>query len=83
MDVTELFELDRKTEFDTEAGRILKSIYEKWVPETKIITMNNFSSELVKLASNAFLAQRISSINSLTSICEKTGANINEGLHLF
>ena len=53
-------------------------IYEKWIPKNKILTTNVWSSELSKLASNAMLAQRISSINSLSALCESTGADINE-----
>uniref|UniRef100_A0A1I8B010 UDP-glucose 6-dehydrogenase n=1 Tax=Meloidogyne hapla TaxID=6305 RepID=A0A1I8B010_MELHA len=56
----------------------LASIYERWVPRERVITMNTWSSELSKLASNAFLAQRISSINSISAICEATGADIGE-----
>tara|TARA_B100000963_G_scaffold80683_1_gene68659 strand:- start:15331 stop:16668 length:1338 start_codon:yes stop_codon:yes gene_type:complete len=56
----------------------LVSIYERWIPKTKILTTNVWSSELAKLASNAMLAQRISSINSLSALCEKTDANIDE-----
>ena len=61
-----------------EATTLLKNIYKKWIPEEKILTLNIWSAELSKLASNAMLAQRISSINSLSFLCEKTGANINE-----
>jgi len=53
-------------------------IYANWVPREKIITTNLWSSELSKLTANAFLAQRISSINSLSALCEKTGASIDE-----
>lgn len=56
----------------------LVEIYSCWVPKERIITTNLWSSELSKLASNAMLAQRISSINSLSALCEKTGANIDE-----
>ena len=56
----------------------LKKIYSSWVPNQNIITTNLWSSELSKLTANAFLAQRISSINSLSELCEKTGANIDE-----
>ena len=60
------------------AIRTLASIYAKWVPLNKIITTNLWSSELSKLAANALLAQRISSINALSAICERTGADISE-----
>ena len=63
---------------DGKAINLLKELYIHWVPENKIITTNLWSSELSKLAANAFLAQRISSINSISSICEETGANIYE-----
>eukprot|EP00834_Sanchytrium_tribonematis_P000679 NODE_13_length_54415_cov_0.522424.p13 type:complete len:419 gc:universal NODE_13_length_54415_cov_0.522424:12462-11206(-) len=60
------------------AVRTLASIYAKWVPLDRIITTNLWSSELSKLAANALLAQRISSINALSAICEKTGADVSE-----
>tara|TARA_Y100001978_G_C23686053_1_gene431963 strand:- start:277 stop:1689 length:1413 start_codon:yes stop_codon:yes gene_type:complete len=63
---------------DKDAMYALREIYLKWVPEEKIIFTNLWSSELSKLSANAFLAQRISSINSISAICEATGANINE-----
>ncbi|MCH1538897.1 MAG: nucleotide sugar dehydrogenase [Flavobacteriaceae bacterium] len=67
---------------DTESGKasvaVLVSIYSNWIPKEKILTTNVWSSELSKLASNAMLAQRISSINSLSALCEETGANIEE-----
>ena len=56
----------------------LVNIYSSWVDPTKILTTNLWSSELSKLSANAFLAQRISSINSLSELCEKTGADIDE-----
>ncbi len=56
----------------------LVELYQHWVPRERIITTNIWSSEMSKLAANAFLAQRISSINSLTAFCEITGANIEE-----
>ncbi len=65
---------------NTPAGRTaieaLVSLYAHWVPREKILTMDVWSSELAKLAANAFLAQRISSINALTGLCEMTGADI-------
>ena len=56
----------------------LSRIYEAWVSEDKILFTNIWSSELAKLTSNAFLAQRVSSINSISAICEVTGADIRE-----
>ena len=56
----------------------LVEIYSNWVPKNKILTTNVWSSELSKLTANAFLAQRVSSINAMSEICEKTGADINE-----
>ena len=61
-----------------EAMEALSRIYKHWVPEDKILKTNIWSSELAKLTSNAFLAQRISSINSISAICEATGADIRE-----
>ena len=63
---------------DEEAIQTLINIYSKWVDRRKILTTDLWSSELSKLIANAFLAQRISSINSISALCEKTGANINE-----
>ncbi len=56
----------------------LVKIYTSWVPKENILTTNLWSSELSKLTANAFLAQRISSINSLSELCEETGADIEE-----
>ncbi|PWY61768.1 UDP-glucose dehydrogenase Ugd1 [Aspergillus eucalypticola CBS 122712] len=55
----------------------LKKLYIPWVSEERIITMDAWSSELGKIAANAFLAQQISSLHSLSAICESTNANIN------
>jgi UDPglucose 6-dehydrogenase len=60
------------------AVNALVEIYENWVPKTLILTTNVWSSELSKLTANAFLAQRVSSINAMSEICEKTGADVNE-----
>jgi UDPglucose 6-dehydrogenase len=60
------------------AVQALVDIYANWVANDKIITTNLWSSELSKLTANAFLAQRISSINALSELCEVTGADINE-----
>ena len=61
-----------------EAIQALVNIYSSWVPKENILTTNLWSSELSKLTANAFLAQRVSSINSLSELCEATGANIKE-----
>ena len=63
---------------DKKAIEELSNLYENWVKKNKIIKTNVWSSELSKLAANAFLAQRISSINALGAICESTGADIKE-----
>ncbi len=60
------------------AIQALVDVYSNWVAPEKILTTNLWSSELSKLTANAFLAQRISSINALSELCEKTGANVNE-----
>lgn len=62
----------------TKAAQAIVDIYAHWIPRKKIITTNLWSSELSKLVANAFLAQRISSINSISALCEKTDANITE-----
>ena len=66
----------------TDEGRVaieaLAAVYSHWVPKEQIVTMSTWSSELSKLAANAFLAQRISSINSLSAICEASGADVSE-----
>ena len=82
--IQDLFKSDRvliggdETESGQKAVQALVDIYANWIPREKILTTNVWSSELAKLASNAMLAQRISSINSLSALCEKTGANIDE-----
>ncbi len=60
------------------AIQTLAEIYLRWVPREKILTTNVWSSELSKLTANAFLAQRISSINAISAICEATEANVDE-----
>lgn len=82
--IKDLFKSDRvliggdNTKSGQNAVNLLKNIYLNWIPEKKIITTNVWSSELSKLASNAMLAQRISSINSLSALCQKTSADIDE-----
>jgi UDPglucose 6-dehydrogenase len=68
----------RETESGREARKAIVDIYLNWVPREKIIESNIWSSELSKLVANAFLAQRVSSINSISALCEKTDADISE-----
>ncbi len=63
---------------DNDAIIALEKVYLNWVEKKKILRTNLWSSELSKLTANAFLAQRISSINSISSLCEETGADIKE-----
>ena len=67
---------------DTATGQAAKdalsSVYEHWLPKERILQTNVWSSELSKLVANAFLAQRVSSINSISALCEKTDANVDE-----
>ena len=82
--IQDLFKSDRvliggdSTSSGQAAVKALVDIYAHWIPKEKILTTNVWSSELAKLASNAMLAQRISSVNSLSPLCEKTGADIGE-----
>lgn len=69
---------DNTTKEGQDAIDCLSSIYERWLPKDRIIQTNVWSSELSKLAANAFLAQRVSSINAISALCEKTGANVEE-----
>jgi UDPglucose 6-dehydrogenase len=82
--INDLFKSDRvligadETESGKKAMNKIIDIYSNWIPREKIITSNVWSAELSKLSSNAMLAQRISSINSLSALCEKTEARIEE-----
>jgi len=82
--VTDLLNPDRiliggdTTPEGEEAINALVDVYANWVSKEKILTTNVWSSELSKLTANAFLAQRISSINAMSELCEKTGADVNE-----
>ncbi|MCG2461895.1 nucleotide sugar dehydrogenase [Flavobacteriaceae bacterium F89] len=82
--INDLFHADRvliggdDTPSGQEAKDSLSSIYEHWLPKERILQTNVWSSELSKLVANAFLAQRVSSINSISALCEKTDANIEE-----
>jgi len=60
------------------AAETLASVYANWVPREQVLTTNLWSSELSKLVANAFLAQRVSSINSISALCESTGADVSE-----
>jgi len=70
---------------DTPSGQAalqtLVDLYARWVPREKILTTNVWSSELTKLFSNAMLAQRVSSVNALSALCEVTGADVYEVAH--
>ncbi|KAG1743740.1 UDP-glucose/GDP-mannose dehydrogenase family, NAD binding domain-containing protein [Suillus paluster] len=85
--IDDLFAPDRvligslQTPEGKEACEALCEVYRNWVPKERILTVGLWSSELSKLAANAMLAQRISSINALSAICEATGANIAEVAH--
>jgi UDPglucose 6-dehydrogenase len=68
----------RETESGIKARSEIVDIYRNWVPKERIIESNIWSSELSKLVANAFLAQRISSINAISALCEKTDANVGE-----
>ena len=82
--IQDLFKSDRvliggqQTKNGKEAIDKLVEIYANWIPKEKIYTTNVWSSELSKLVANAFLAQRISSINSISALCEATGADVDE-----
>jgi UDPglucose 6-dehydrogenase len=82
--VTDLLNPDRiliggdTTPDGEEAINALVEVYANWVDKDKILTTNVWSSELSKLTANAFLAQRISSINAMSELCEKTGADVSE-----
>jgi UDPglucose 6-dehydrogenase len=82
--VVDLFNPDRvliggdNTPEGQNAIQALVDVYSNWVPKERILTTNIWSSELSKLTANAFLAQRVSSINALSELCEKTGADVNE-----
>ena len=82
--IDDLFNADRiliggdDTPSGQEAKDLLSAVYNQWLPKERILQTNVWSSELSKLVANAFLAQRISSINSISALCEKTDANIAE-----
>merc|ERR1711998_634400 len=63
------------------AVQYLADVYRVWVPDKQVLTTNLWSAELSKLTTNAFLAQRISSINAISALCETTGADVDEVSH--
>lgn len=69
---------DMQSEEGKVALNALVDVYASWVPRERILTTNVWSSELSKLTANAFLAQRVSSINAISELCERTGADVNE-----
>ncbi|KAA5827413.1 UDP-glucose 6-dehydrogenase [Algibacter amylolyticus] len=69
---------DTSTKEGNEAVKSLVEVYSNWIPLAQILTTNLWSSELSKLTANAFLAQRVSSINAMSEICEETGADVQE-----
>ena len=71
----------KETESGQRAIEVLESVYEHWVPEERILCANLWSAELSKLTANAMLAQRISSINSISALCEATGADVQQVAH--
>ncbi len=71
----------RETPSGQKALQAIVDIFAEWIPRERIITTNLWSSELSKLAANAFLAQRVSSINAISAICERTEADITEVAH--
>ena len=71
----------RQTHSGQRAVKQIVDLYANWVPREKILTTNLWSSELSKLVANAFLAQRISSINAISALCEKTEADVEEVAH--
>ena len=68
----------KQTESGLKAIEVLKSVYEHWIPSERILCANLWSAELSKLTANAMLAQRISSINSISALCEATGADVQQ-----
>ncbi|KHN30001.1 UDP-glucose 6-dehydrogenase [Glycine soja] len=85
--IADLFKPDRvliggrETPEGQKAIHSLKSVYAHWVPEDRILCTNLWSAELSKLAANAFLAQRISSVNAMSALCEATGADVSQVSH--
>jgi UDPglucose 6-dehydrogenase len=82
--ISDLFNPDRvliggeRTPEGQAAVTVLENIYARWIPRERIITTGLWSAELSKLVANAFLAQRVSSINSISALCEATGADVDE-----
>lgn len=70
-----------ETESGQKALQVVVDIYAQWIPRDRILTTNVWSSELSKLTANAFLAQRVSSINAISALCEATEANVSDVAH--
>ena len=68
----------KETESGQRALAVLKSVYQHWVPDERILCTNLWSAELSKLTANAMLAQRISSVNTISALCEATGADVQQ-----
>jgi len=85
--ISDLFKPDRvlvggpQTPQGLAAVKFLADVYRRWVADAQVLTTNLWSAELSKLTANAFLAQRISSINSISALCEVTGADVDEVAH--
>lgn len=85
--INDLFKPDRvliggrETQEGMKAIKALKDVYAHWVPEDRILCTNLWSAEVSKLAANAFLAQRISSVNAMSALCEATGADVSQVSH--
>jgi UDPglucose 6-dehydrogenase len=72
----------KSTENGVRAVALLKSVYRHWIPEDRVLCTGLWSAELSKLTANAFLAQRITSINTISALCEETDADV-EQVHCF
>ena len=68
----------KETKSGQKALAVLKSVYQHWVPDERILCTNLWSAELSKLTANAMLAQRISSVNTISALCEATGADVQQ-----
>ncbi len=81
VDVAQVLIGGKETESGRAAVAALASVYAHWVPSERILCANLWSAELSKLTANAMLAQRISSVNSISALCEATGADVQQVAH--